>query len=399
VTTLDDLELELRKLPGVRATGFTERDDVLLVQIHVGEEETEPGLPLQATRIAYRHSDRAVAVELVRWRTRGATRHRPGQQPAPSRRRADQPEQAQPTQQAEPVQRAEQVQRAEPSAQATSTGAAAPPSPPMSGSTSPPSHAAPAVAPPAQPERAAYQPPPAAPASPPTHAPESPGPAPQAGAPEPSISEPSISEPRTAAVPIVDAPPVETPREPVAREPVTPEPVGPLPSAPDQGHPEPPRAAGAPPPQPPVDTSGSQPREGGERRSDGDDEDRVRLLAVLTFPDTDELEVHLTLAARRTIGRAAASRGLLAAVEATLDGLRGFVPGLAYEPAWARTLETSTGDGFLVAAGLTGTHTQTPRHGLASGSSAIEAAARATLQALNRSIVFELATVRGESGA
>jgi hypothetical protein len=182
--------------------------------------------------------------------------------------------------------------------------------------------------------------------------------------------------------------------------------VGPLPSAPDQGHPEPPRAAGAPPPPPvdtsgsqPVDTSGSQPREGGERRSDGDDEDRVRLLAVLTFPDTDELEVHLTLAARRTIGRAAASRGLLAAVEATLDGLRGFVPGLAYEPAWARTLETSTGDGFLVAAGLTGTHTQTPRHGLASGSSAIEAAARATLQALNRSIVFELATVRAASGA
>jgi hypothetical protein len=119
---------------------------------------------------------------------------------------------------------------------------------------------------------------------------------------------------------------------------------------------------------------------------------------VLTFPDTDELEVHLTLAARRTIGRAAASRGLLAAVEATLDALRGFVPNLAYEPAWARTLETSTGDGFLVAAGLTGVETQKARHGLASGASAIEAAARATLQALNRSIVLELTRIRTAAG-
>ena len=34
--SLDDLELELRKLPGVRAAGFDERDDVLLVQLHVG---------------------------------------------------------------------------------------------------------------------------------------------------------------------------------------------------------------------------------------------------------------------------------------------------------------------------------------------------------------------------
>jgi hypothetical protein len=168
-----------------------------------------------------------------------------------------------------------------------------------------------------------------------------------------------------------------------------------LPSAPDQAGPP-----SQPPGEPP--TAGARedatPREGGERRSDTGDEDRVRLLAVLTFPDTDELEVHLTLAARRTIGRAAASRGLLAAVEATLDALRGFVPNLAYEPAWARTLETSAGDGFLVAAGLTGTETQKPRHGLASGASAIEAAARATLQALNRSIVLELSTIRTAAG-
>jgi hypothetical protein len=134
---------------------------------------------------------------------------------------------------------------------------------------------------------------------------------------------------------------------------------------------------------------------GFERRASGEsDRDRVRLLAVLTFPDTDELEVHLTLDGRRTIGRAAASRGLLAAVEATLDALRSFVPDLGYDPAWARTLETSTGEGFLVAAGLVGGEDNAPRHGLASGSSAIEAAARACLQALNRSIALRLAAVR-----
>ena len=53
---VDDLELELRKLPGVRAAGFTERDDVLLIQLQVSGETPPPNLPLQATRIAYRHS-------------------------------------------------------------------------------------------------------------------------------------------------------------------------------------------------------------------------------------------------------------------------------------------------------------------------------------------------------
>ena len=34
---LDDLELELRKLPGVKAAGFDEREDMLLVQLHMGD--------------------------------------------------------------------------------------------------------------------------------------------------------------------------------------------------------------------------------------------------------------------------------------------------------------------------------------------------------------------------
>jgi hypothetical protein len=379
---IDDLELELRKLPGVRATGFTERDDVLLVQIHVGEEDTEPGLPLQATRIAYRHSDRPVAVELVRWRTRGATR-------APSSR--------QPPASAPP---------AAPQPQAQS----APPGPTTSGVTEPTTPTGAPQAPPPKYTQAPGAPPAASPATEPAPQPEPQAPAvpPFVAEPPPEPQPPSPPAPSSTPAPILEpeGPPVEAATSRAAPAPdlasVSPEPhevievqpAAPLPSAPDQAGPEPQPAGSGPLPG---DTIG-QPPEGGERRSDADDEDRVRLLAVLTFPDTDELEVHLTLAARRTIGRAAASRGLLAAVEATLDALRGFVPGLAYEPAWARTLETSTGDGFLVAAGLMGTQTQTPRHGLASGASAIEAAARATLQALNRSIVFELATIRTAAG-
>ena len=76
---VDDLELELRKLPGVRAAGFTERDDVLLIQLQVSGDNPPANLPLQATRIAYRHSEKPVALEVVRWRVvpgRRATRSR-----------------------------------------------------------------------------------------------------------------------------------------------------------------------------------------------------------------------------------------------------------------------------------------------------------------------------------
>jgi hypothetical protein len=226
--TLDDLEIELRKLPGVRAAGFSERDDLLLVQLQVGEA-SEAGLPLQASRIAHRHSERPVAVELVRWRTFPAA-----------------------------------------------TGAAAP--------------APPAPAPPASPV---------------------PG------------DDPTNDTPTTS----VDL------REPRER--------------------------------------------------------RVRLLAVLTFPDTDELEVHLTLDGRRTIGRAAASRGLLGAVEATRDALRAFAPALNLEPGWARPIDVSSDEPFLVACEVSA-GSGPARHGIATGGSPIEAAARASLHALNRTLARSL---------
>ena len=66
---LDDLELELRKLPGVRAAGFTARDDLLIVQVQVTGDSPSPSLSQQAARIAYRHADKPIALEVVRWRT------------------------------------------------------------------------------------------------------------------------------------------------------------------------------------------------------------------------------------------------------------------------------------------------------------------------------------------
>lgn len=233
MTNFDDLELELRRLPGVRAAGFTERDDLLLVQVQVTGDRPPANLPVQATRIAYRHSDKPIALEVVRWRT--------GEDTASSRVRGTQDDDE-------------------------TVGAAITTAAPGAAST--------------EPER-----------------------------------------------------------------------------GPDQA------------------------------------EERVRLLAVLTFPDTDELEVHLTYGGRRIIGRATASRGVLGVVEATLDGLREFAPDLHLTPVWAREMEGSgpgDGDVHLVSCEL---HTAEGgrRNGLASGASPIEAAARATLHALNRTLTPALA--------
>jgi hypothetical protein len=110
------------------------------------------------------------------------------------------------------------------------------------------------------------------------------------------------------------------------------------------------------------------------------------LLAVLAFPDTDELEVHLILEGKRTIGRAAASNGLVGAVEATIDAVRGL--GAPFEPRakWARALDdTNDDDRVVVAVALEGLDDETAlQYGLAAGASPIDAAARSTLDALNR---------------
>jgi hypothetical protein len=220
MTTLDDLELELRKLPGVHSAGFEERDDVLLIQLHAGPERSEQPLPVAATRTAARHSDRPVAVEVVRWRD--APAHAP--LPAP---------------------------------------------------------AAPAV------------------------------------------------------------------------------------------------------------TSGTG--EGGD--GEGEEEStRPRLLAVLAFPDTDEVEVHLILDGRRTIGRAPGSRGLVGVAEATIEALSGFGADFEPKPRWARPLEPN-GDDSMVLIAVAIDDDDVARYGLAVGASSIDATARATLDALNRRLSYLLARV------
>jgi hypothetical protein len=226
-TNLDDLELELRKLPGVRAAGFTERDDMLLVQVQVAGDEPTSTLSQQAARIAYRHADKPVALEIVRWRT-----------------------------------------------------IAAPPAPDV--------------------------------------------------APPPTTPEPSAESVATT----------EEPAEEVHQ--------------------------------------------------------RVRLLAVLTFPDTDELEVHLTFGGRRIIGRSTASAGITGAVAATLEGLRNFDPDLGGAVGWVTELTEETVEGaYVIACAIT--LEAGVRMGIASGGSRIEAAARAALHALNRALdeLAETDRVRG----
>ncbi len=225
-TNLDDLELELRKLPGVRAAGFTERDDMLFVQVQVAGDEPTATLSQQAARIAYRHADKPVALEIVRWKI--------------------------------------------------------------------------------------------------VHA---------AAAPTPVTSGAAASE-------------------------VT--------------------SDGAPSPRSKGDATDG---------ADSDDEahQRVRLLAVLTFPDTDELEVHLTFGGRRIIGREQASGGISAAATATLEGLKSFAPDLDAKLGWANEITDPNGDGTFVVA-VSVRLEAGPRLGISAGVSRIEAAARATLQSLNRSL-------------
>ncbi len=218
---LDDLELELRMLPGVRAAGFDTQDDVLFVQLHMADSPADPET-MSATRIAARHAaDRSVAVEIARWRT--------------------------------------------------------------------------------------YVPPAPVPAE---------------------VTDADVFVDLSSDLPL-EAPRVGT--------------------------------------------------DSADRKS------RPRLLAVLVFPDTDELEVHLIHDGRRTIGRAPASRGLVGAAEATIDAIRGLGAPIAPRAHWARVLD-GNGDGRELVAVAVAADADEPtlNYGLAAGASAIDAAARSTLDALNR---------------
>ena len=217
----DDLELELRQLPGVRAAGFEELDDMLLVQLHIADradtlprgDRNDTPVPVSASRIAARHSDRPVTVEVVRWRS--------------------------------------------------------------------------------------------------------------------ALTAPTVPQLGPGASPAV--------------------------------------------------TSGG----------DAVEPMRARLLAVLAFPDTDELEVHLVLGGKRTIGRAPVSKGVEGTVEATIDAVRDLGTDVNPRVRWARALDNADDADedaqVVVAVALDGVDDETAvQYGLAAGTSLIDAAARATLDALNR---------------
>lgn len=63
--SLDELELELRRLRGVLAVGFVESEGLLLVELQAGPE-AYPELARDATLIA-NQAEGPVAVEVVRW--------------------------------------------------------------------------------------------------------------------------------------------------------------------------------------------------------------------------------------------------------------------------------------------------------------------------------------------
>jgi len=135
--------------------------------------------------------------------------------------------------------------------------------------------------------------------------------------------------------------------------------------------------------------------DGGEGRSEPDADldvsaraaPRVVLVSVQSRPETGELEVHLRHHDRRTVGRGSLARAGAAAADATLEGLRELGEARAHRVAWVRTVDTLPDRTFLVAVSLTRVD-DTPVYGIASGSSPIEAAARATLAACNRDIGF-----------
>ncbi len=118
----------------------------------------------------------------------------------------------------------------------------------------------------------------------------------------------------------------------------------------------------------------------------GGREPRLRFVELGGGPAEGRLTVRLERDGEEAVGRAPADRGLLAAVEATVYAARVFVPELPYLPGWARVLETTPDRRFVVVASVTDPHAQQHRRGAADGSTPVEAAARATLAALNRTL-------------
>lgn len=119
-------------------------------------------------------------------------------------------------------------------------------------------------------------------------------------------------------------------------------------------------------------------------------EARLRLVDVTADPALGEVAVHLARGDDRAVGRASTARGLLGVVEATVYAIRTFLPDLPYLPGWARTVESTPERRFLVVASVTDPEARVHLRGVAEARSPLDAAVRATLAALNRTISREL---------
>jgi hypothetical protein len=132
-----------------------------------------------------------------------------------------------------------------------------------------------------------------------------------------------------------------------------------------------------PPPQQAAAT-GPGPDEAVSRATDAG----LRLLAVRSVPEDGEIEAHVALGGARAVGRAPLAHGLAGAAEAVLAATTQVETGSSWQPAWVRTVETTADGHFVVAVALIDPDADGHRHGIATGLSPIEAAARATATAL-----------------
>ena len=108
------------------------------------------------------------------------------------------------------------------------------------------------------------------------------------------------------------------------------------------------------------------------------------LLAVRSDPARGEVEVHVGGGDVRTVGRAPLARGLLGAAEAALDAWHQRPGAPRRSVGWAHTVETSSDAPVVVAVALEDARRVTVAHGIGDGTTQLDAAARATVDALSR---------------
>jgi hypothetical protein len=108
------------------------------------------------------------------------------------------------------------------------------------------------------------------------------------------------------------------------------------------------------------------------------------LLAVRSDPARGEVEVHVGGGDVRTVGRAPLTRGLLGAAEATLDAWHQRPGAPLRSVGWAHTVDTSSDAPVVVAVALEDARRVTVAHGIGDGTTQLDAAARATVDALSR---------------